>query len=269
MKTEPSSPDLPPGGDAKSPSRWTLALEAMRGVPAKFWIRLGILVTLLALGFVLVLWTPVGDYFTEERVTAFLEEIRESPWAPLLMILGYVVIAPFGIPASPLLIAVGIVYGPVLGSIYNVVGLVVAAMTTFYVARALGRDFVVQLAGDRLKRAERVFERQGFWPLVHVRFLPIPFSLISYGAAVAGVKAPLFLITSTLGLIPATVIHTYFAPELITDPDPLTGLFYLGALVLMNVLAGWQSLRERWRRRRRYHQLLEERRQRSERRSGG
>ena len=45
-----------------------------------------------------------------------------------------------------------------------------------------------------------------------------------------------------------------------SDPDWLTALLYIAVVVALNVLAGWQNLRERWRRRRRYHQLLEERR---------
>ena len=93
-----------------------------------------------------------------------------------------------------------------------------------------------------------------------MRFLPIPFAVISYGAALAGVKASRFLITSALGLIPATVIHTYFGTRLILEGDRgITGVLYLASLVGFNVVVSWPSIRERLRRRRRYRELVEER----------
>ena len=53
------------------------------------------------------------------------------------------------------------VFGPVLGSLYNTIGLVFGATSAYYVGRALGREFIVHLAGPRLRRAERVFEEHG------------------------------------------------------------------------------------------------------------
>ncbi len=235
-------------------------------MPVKIWIRLGFLVALVAAGFALLLWTPVGDYFTEERMIGLLAELRAAWWTPLLLIASYVVVTPLGMPVTPSVVAGGMVYGPFFGTIYNALGLIIAAMVAFYVARSLGREFVVRIAGPRLRRAERVFEKQGFWPLVQVRFLPIPFAVVSYASAMAGVKAPRFLVTTALGVTPATVVHTYFMPAIIRNPGWMTGFFYIAALVLLNILAGWQGIRERWRRRRRYRELLEERQRRAERR---
>lgn len=229
-------------------------------IPANVWARLLLFVAMLAGGAALILFTPIGDYFTEERMIALLESLRSSWWTPLALIVTYAVITPLGfIPVSPLLVAGGVVFGPFWGSIYNTTGLLVGALLGYWVARLLGRDFVVQLAGPKLKRAELLFEKQGFWPLVQARFLPIPFGLVSYGAALAGVSVSRFVITSTIGILPATVTHTYFAPRMLSDPDPVTGLIYLAILALFNVVVGWPSIRERLRRRRRLGELQETR----------
>lgn len=231
-------------------------LDKLSQIPFKVWLRLSILVAMLVGGAALILWTPLGDYFTEEAMIALLEDVRSLWWTPLALIAAYAIITPLGfIPVSPLLVAGGFVFGPFWGSVYNVTGLLVGAMVGFWVARLLGRDFVVQLAGKRLRRAEMLFEKQGFWPLVQTRFLPIPFAFISYGAALAGVGTGRFLITSAIGVMPATITHTYFAPRLLKDPDPLIGLLYLGILVMFNVVVGWPSIRERLRRRRRLEEL--------------
>ena len=237
------------------------AVAVLRRVPAGVWLKLAILAGIVAGGLALILWTPAGDYFTEERMVALFERLRGFWWAPLVLIGFYVVTTPLGfVPMSPAVIAGGLVFGPLWGSVYNVLGLVLGAMSGYYVAHFLGREFVVRIAGERLRQAEKVFQRQAFWPLVQVRFLPIPFSVASFGAALAGVKAPLFFAASTVGITPATVVHTYFGPALILNPSWTLGFLYIAAVVLLNLVAGWQNVREWWRHRERRRQLEEERR---------
>lgn len=220
---------------------------------------MALLVAILATGFILLRFTPLGDYFTRDQMIALLEQLRSSPWSPAALIGFYLVLAPIGLPMSPLVAGGGVVFGPYWGSLYNILGLMLGAMSAYWVGKALGRDFIVHLAGPRLRRAERAFEKRGFWPLVQLRFIPIPFWLVSYGAAMAGVKIPRFLVTSTLGLIPATVMHTSFAWKLITDPSWLAGALYIACWGALALVTGWPTLREGLRRRRRYRQLMEQR----------
>lgn len=234
------------------------AVAVLRRVPASVWLKLVLLAGILAVGLALVLWTPVGDYFTRERMVGLFEHLGSFWWAPLLLIGLYVVTTPLGfIPASPLVIAGGLVFGPVRGSVYNIVGLVAGAMAGYYVARALGREFVVRIAGERLRQAEKVFQRRAFWPLVQTRFLPIPFPVVSYGAAVAGVPAPMFFASSALGIAPATAVHTYFMPAMILRPSWTLGAVYLALVGLLNLVAGWQNVREWWRHREHRRELEE------------
>lgn len=237
---------------------------------------MSILVAMLATGFVLVRFTPVGDYFTRDNVIATFERLAGWPGSPVLLILLYGVLAPMGLPMSPLVLAGAVVFGALWGSFYNTAGLVFGAMTAFYVARFLGRDFILHLVGPRLRRAERIFERRGFWTLVQARFVPVPFPSVSYGAAFAGVKAPRFLVTSTLGLIPATVMHTYFMARIYdqtvvqgasaaraegggVSPVATTLALYFGIWGAMILVTGWPTLREGLRRRQRYRELREQR----------
>ena len=240
---------------------------------------MAILVSLVAAGIILVRWTPVGDFLTREQVIAFFDRLKEAPWAPFLLAAGYAVAGIMMMPVSPIVLAGGVVFGPLLGSIYNILGLVFGAMVVYWVGRVLGRDFITHLAGPRLRRAEKVFQRRGFWPLVLTRFLPIPFTLISYGAALAGVGVMRFLAASTLGLIPATVFHTYFASKLYQltlgveaaaadavaaegglHPALVTTVIYFSLWAVLALVTGWPTLRQGLRRRRRYRELMERRR---------
>lgn len=230
-------------------------------------LRLAAVAVLAISGVLLVKLTPLGDLMAEERIVAMAGQLRANPWTPVLLLLAYLIIGPFGVPVSPLVVAGGAVFGPLLGAFYNSIGLIGNAMVTFWVGRMLGREAVTRLAGPKLRRAEAIFERRGFWPLIQSRFLPIPAPVVAYGAALAGVSTSRYLLTSALGLTPACWVHTYFAPALIlaviAGEDPIVlFLQYMSILFLFNVAAAWPQIRERLRRRKRYAELVEARRQR-------
>lgn len=223
-------------------------------------LRLLALVVLLVGGVLLLKFTPLGEYFQRDLIIATLERLRDEPWAPFALVLAFGVSTVVGLPASPLVLAGGMVFGPVYGAVYNALGLVLGAMSTFWVGKALGRDAILQLAGPKLRRAEMVFNRRGFWPLVQARFLPIPFPVVSYAAALAGISPSRFFLTTVLGVVPSTIVHTYFAPQLILaglegrDMRAL-GIGYVLAVLLLNLFAVWPQVQERLRRRRRYREL--------------
>lgn len=229
-----------------------------RRLPRSTRIRFAVWVALLGSAFVLARWTPLGELVDEERVVALLAEVRGAAWAPPALILLYVTLAPSGLPMTPLIVG-GAAFGPVYGAIYNTVGLFLGAATSFAVARYLGRDAVARLAGRRLRRVERFLDRRGFWPLVQTRFLPLPFAVVNFASALAGVRLPLFLWASLVGLLPSTLIHSVFIARLFEQRGTerwLTAGGYLLTFVLFNVALSVPSLRERARRRRRYEALV-------------
>lgn len=237
-------------------------MTAQQAGPKAAIFRALILVAIVVLGTALVRFTPLAELMTKENMVALFQQLRDAWWAPLLLIGLYVVATCIVVPVSPLMLGGGVVFGFVAGSFYNMVGLLAGMFASYYLALFLGRDFIVQVTGDKLRRAERIFERSGFWPLVQVRFMPIPFAIVNYGAALAGVSAPLFLATSTLGLIPATLINTFYVSAVFEAPlkrYPFLILEYLLVLGAFNVAISYPSIRRLWRRRKRYRELMQAR----------
>ncbi|HET9211491.1 MAG TPA: TVP38/TMEM64 family protein [Thermoanaerobaculia bacterium] len=183
----------------------------MKAVPRHLLLRFLVLVAIVVTGFAVLRWTPLSQYLTVEKISALFDQLRGAWWAPAALILAYVVLCPVGVPASPMMIAGGIVFGPWWGSLYNVAGTFLGGTATYFLGRGLGRDLVRHLAGNKLKRVERVIARRGFWGMVGIRFLPIPYPLVNYTAALAGIRPVLFLTTTGIGLIPGVTIYTYFA----------------------------------------------------------
>lgn len=180
-------------------------------VPRHLLLRFLVLVVIVGAGFAVLRWTPLADYLTVEKVSALLGHLRDAWWAPAALIASYVILCPLGVPATPMMIAGGMVFGVVEGSIYNIIGVFLGGASTYYLGRGLGRGFVLHLVGNRLKKVERVIARRGFWGMVGVRFVPLPFPVVNYCAALAGVPPGLFLTTTAIGLIPGVTVFTYFA----------------------------------------------------------
>ncbi len=185
-------------------------------------LRFTLLVVLVAAGFLLLRWGPIADRLDPEILTATFRRIAAHPWAPLALLVAYWLLCPLGVPVSPLLLAGGLVFGFGLGSAVNLAGCWGGAATTFLVGRLLGKDFVEHLLGDRLRRLEHLIERHAFWTLLRLRFVPIPFALVNYAAALAGVRPAVFLSATAIGLAPAIALYTWFAAALFrlaAEPD--------------------------------------------------
>src|SRR5690606_38071403 len=121
---------------------------------------------------------------------------------------------------TPFLIAGAAIFGTVYGTLWNWLGILLASAAGYLLARALGREFVERIGGDKIRRAEKILHRRGFMPLIAVRFVPVPFALVNAAAAVVGVRFPKFLAAAAVGLAPPVAILTYFSAALL---DAATG----------------------------------------------
>lgn len=179
-------------------------------MPRRTLLRFLLLPLLLAAGYAAVRWTPLAAYDSGPALAGLIRHLQSAWWAPALLVGGYVVLSPLGVPATPLLFAGGVVFGAVAGSVYNILGVFLGAAASFFLGRVLGRDLVTHLAGRRLRRVERAIARRGFWSLVAVRFVPLPFPLVNYGAALAGLRPLLFLSTTAIGIAPTVTLYSIF-----------------------------------------------------------
>lgn len=183
----------------------------MRRAALRFLVLLG----LLAGTFALVRFTPLGDYLSGERLQSLLAGLRGAWWSPIVHVALCTVFGAIGVPATPFLIAGAAIFGVLWGTLWSWLGIVLASLSGFLIARALGREFVERIGGSKVRRAEAMFHRRGFLPLLAVRFVPIPFTLVNAAAAVVGVKLPRFLISTAIGTLPPIAIITYFSAALL------------------------------------------------------
>jgi len=178
-------------------------------------LRLALLGLIGAGGFLAFRYTPIADWVAPDRLRSLLDQVRGHWWSPLALLGLYLVLCPLGAPAIPLLFSGGAIFGWAWGTLWNLLGALLGATATYFLARALGREAVERLGGARMQRAEQLLHQHGFWALVSTRFLPVPFPLVNAAAAIAGVRFGFFIAAAAVGLAPSVAVWTYFSAALV------------------------------------------------------
>lgn len=205
MRPLPESPqtERPP---SRPPGRRRLAPGLLRFL---------LLLVVASAGVFAARWAVGSGYLSLEAIRALLERLGGPWWSPLVLIALYGALCPIGMPVTPLLVAGALVFGAWLGGLYSLVGSLLAAVLSYLLARWLGREFIAQLLGEeRVLMIDRTLDRHGFWPLVAIRYVPVPFIIINYAAALTGVPLARFTLASALGLTPAILLFSYFSDAL-------------------------------------------------------
>ncbi|MEO7713153.1 MAG: TVP38/TMEM64 family protein [Gemmatimonadaceae bacterium] len=183
-------------------------------------VRVGIMIALFVTA-VLVAWRfGLFELRDPERLAAAVRRARGVTAIAPLFVAAYAIVATFGLPATPFTLAGGAIFGTVLGSVLNWCGAVLGALGAFLLAKGLGRDAVRKLLGSKLAKLDGLVERGGFATIFRLRLLPVvPFNLLSFAAGLAGVPLRAYLLGTALGIVPGTVVYTYFADSLIAGAE--------------------------------------------------
>ncbi len=170
-------------------------------------------------------------------------------WGPIVFIAVMavsVLIAP--IPNSPIFIAAGLAWGPVLGTLYSLAGLMLGSSMAFYVSRWFGRAWLPRLIGGKAAgRIDTIADTMGGRVIFWARMLPaINFDWISYIAGLTSIRFVPFLVYSLLGFIFPTAVTVGAGDGLNRDIRITVALTGLWVLAIVASAAFFWLLRKRW-----------------------
>jgi uncharacterized membrane protein YdjX (TVP38/TMEM64 family) len=170
-----------------------------------------------------------------------------GPWAPAVFVAGYVLAVVAFVPALPLTILGGLVFGPGWGTVHVSIASTAGACLSFLIARYAARATVERWMTPypALGRIDRAVARHGFRIVMITRLVPIfPFNLQNYAYGLTSIGFGAYAITSWLCMLPATVAFTVAAGAVVTGTwDARRMLLLLG---LAGVLLVALSLLPRW-----------------------
>jgi phosphatidylserine/phosphatidylglycerophosphate/cardiolipin synthase-like enzyme/uncharacterized membrane protein YdjX (TVP38/TMEM64 family) len=196
---------------------------ARKPTVSRVWRVTIVLLTLAALA-AMWRWTPLRELVALESLVRMARALDESSIAPVLVLAAYVIGGLLVVPVTALIAATGIVFGPVLGSVYALSGAVLSAAVTYGIGQRIGRHAVRKLAGSRLNRITRRLAKKGTLAIVIVRLLPIaPFSVVNAVAGASHIRLREFLIGTVLGMLPGVLAIVLFVDRVsaaVTDPRP-------------------------------------------------
>ena len=140
-----------------------------------------------------------------------------------------------------------VAFGPWLGFIYAMLGIQIAAWTTYVAGQRLSRDAVRRVAGRNLNRIIDVMRKRGLLAMTALRLVPLaPFAAEGVVAGATGVKLWHLLVGTAIGMLPGTLAATILSEQLraaLEDPGAVN-YWLIGAALLLVALATW--LVRRW-----------------------
>jgi uncharacterized membrane protein YdjX (TVP38/TMEM64 family) len=194
-------------------------------------------------------WTPLREFVSLAALVRIAQSLQESPIAPLAVLAAYVVAGLLVIPITVMIIATGIVFGPIVGAIYALCGAILSAAVTYTLGKRIGRNSVRRLAGSRLNRITRRLARKGVMAIAAVRLLPIaPFTVVNAVAGASQIRMRDFLIGTAIGLTPGIILTVVFVDRVAAAvTDPRVGTIALVAVCALVLLAAALYVHRRFR----------------------
>ncbi|RME30915.1 TVP38/TMEM64 family protein [Candidatus Woesearchaeota archaeon] len=139
-------------------------------------------------------------------------------WAGVVYITIYAVAPVLLVPGSLLTVIAGALFGPLLGTLYVIIGANLGALMAFLSARYFGADVKEKVEKTRfmnLQEANKKIERNGFLFVLFLRLVPlVPYNLLNYGLGLSRVRFRDYFLGSIIGMLPATFAFVYFGDSL-------------------------------------------------------
>jgi uncharacterized membrane protein YdjX (TVP38/TMEM64 family) len=220
-------------------------LTTARSGPA--WGRIAAIVVLLAALTATWRHTPLADLITPERVIDWAHSVGDVAWAPLVVMAAYTPACFIMFPRPLITLFAVIAFGPTYGLAYSLLGIVGAALSTYFVGRMLPADTVRRLAGHKLHEMTQVLRRRGLLAIFAVRIVPVaPFAIEGMVAGAISIKLWHYTLGTVLGMLPGTLTTTIFGEQIqvaLEDPSRINYALVGGVVVfflgLIYVVRRW------------------------------
>lgn len=209
---------------------------------------------LAAVGVVVLLrFTGLGEFLSLETLarhraalTGFVAQ--NALLAGLIYVLAYAAAVALSVPGAVILtLAGGFLFGALWGTALTVVGATLGATGVFLFAGLLFGERALDRFGAPAQRLAEAIRRNAASYLLVLRLVPLfPFFLVNLVPAFVGVRLPVYVVTTFLGIIPGTAVFSLTGAGLggildaggtldlrsVLSPEILAGLLGLAALSL-------------------------------------
>ena len=130
--------------------------------------------------------------------------------APVVFMLIYALATVLFLPGSIITLAGGALFGPVLGTFYNLTGATLGAVFAFLISRYIASDWIAAKAGGRTTQLINGVEGEGWRFVAFVRLVPLfPFNLLNYALGLTKIRLLHYLVATYVFMLPGAVAYTW------------------------------------------------------------
>ena len=155
----------------------------------------------------------VHHFHLIRRLPELLDWFRSlGPWGAVAFVAAYVLACGLFLPASPLTLGAGALFGVPLGFALVSLASTAGAAASFLIGRFVARDWIGRKAAGNAKfgAIDAAIGREGWKIVVLLRLSPLfPFSLLNYALGLTRVKFRDYLLASWLGMMPGTLLYVW------------------------------------------------------------
>jgi len=151
-------------------------------------------------------YTSANGLTPMQTMQALVNFVSESPYGFPLYVLAYMIRPIFLFPATLVTMTATYLYGPVQGIAYALVASNLSSMIAYFIGKFFGGGFLQAINENNIvgKYAARL-RADGFQTTLILRFLFLPYDLVSYFSGFLHIDLGWFMLATILGSIPGTI----------------------------------------------------------------
>lgn len=152
--------------------------------------------------------TVYRDSLDAEVLSSMLDDL--DIWAPVVFIALFTAATVAFLPGMMFALAGGVLFGPVLGTLYNLTGATIGAALAFLAARYIASAWVREKTGPRLARIIQGVEDEGWRFVAFTRLVPLfPFNLLNYAFGLTRIPLAQYTLATVICMVPGAAAYTY------------------------------------------------------------
>lgn len=186
-------------------------------------------------------FTPLSEWVTAENVVHWVEAFSRTWWAPYAVVLLYTPAAMVLFPRALLTVAAAVAFGPVMGFLIAMSGVLLSASIGWLAGRQLDPERLKRWGGPRMEKVRKALKKEGFLAVATLGLVPIaPFGVlvVAFGA----LRLKLWHVLAGVGLahLPGTIASTLLGDQvraMISQERALNPAVVAGVLLGMGLVA--------------------------------
>lgn len=182
--------------------------KAKKGAEKNQKLRWGVIIALVVLAIAAIQWLPVGEWV--KSLQDWIE--GAGAWGPVLYFVTYVLLCLVFVPAWPLTLAAGALFGLGWGMLLASLSATTVATLAFLIARTVAHARFERMAKSypRFEAIRKGIGEDGWKMVLLVRLSPIvPFNLANYLFGLTRVDLWPYVASSWIGMLPGAFLYVY------------------------------------------------------------